>query len=273
MQVHCVVDSDRHKLIFFVLCCVLYVHLSSIVFFSLVFMLIIPFNVVYVDGQDIATKLSKQITQRTNSIRSSVVKYNAGLAFWNDQFEGLPEALQFDEVKDPESEFYLHVRGASSGDTPLSVKRKVIDLHNFVCRCKEEINYLELEMKRLVLHYESEKTKFEACIDENDEDSSVSITGLKCLLQRRIHECDNKLSTLRSQFSIHLPDEILSDISDKEYKFMSMLECESDKDFEYMILVMNSVLMVMILMMIILTMMFMMMFMTRTMMMMMLMMT
>ena len=195
-------------------------------------MLIIPFNVVYVDGQDIAAKLSKQITQRTNSIRSSVVKYNAGLAFWNDQFEGLPEALQFDEVKDPESEFYLHFRGASSGDIPLSVKRKVIDLHNFVCRCKEEINYLELEMKRLVLHYESEKTKFQAFIDEHDEDPSVSITGLKCLLQQRIYECDNKLSTLRSQFSIHLPDEILSDISDKEYKFMSMLECESDKDFE-----------------------------------------
>lgn len=56
-------------------------------------MLIIPFNVVYVDGQDIATKLSKQITQRTNSIRSSVVKYNAGLAFWNDQFEGLQNSV------------------------------------------------------------------------------------------------------------------------------------------------------------------------------------
>ena len=40
----------------------------------------VQFSLYSLDGQAIATKVSKQITQRTNSLKVAVEKYNAALA-------------------------------------------------------------------------------------------------------------------------------------------------------------------------------------------------
>lgn len=60
----------------------------------------------FVDGQTIALKLSKQITRKTNAIKSVVMKYNASLTALQDCVDGLPKELQFDEAKDAESSLY-----------------------------------------------------------------------------------------------------------------------------------------------------------------------
>ena len=98
--------------------------------------------------------LSRVITQMTNSIKVAVTKYNAALSFWKNRVEGLPEAMKFDEMKDSESPIYEHFRAASStmDEVPFVVKRNAIDLHNYVERCKEENEYLNDEMVRLIKH-------------------------------------------------------------------------------------------------------------------------
>ena len=116
-----------------------------------------------IDGQAIATKLSKQITQRTNFLKVAVEKYNASLGVWKDRVNGLHEELDFDTVKDPESEVLKEFgRNISNKDqVPYSVRRNIIDLHNFIERCKEEISYLDVKTVRLVNHHVTERARFE----------------------------------------------------------------------------------------------------------------
>ena len=180
------------------------------------------------DGQAIATKLSKKITKTTNSIKVAVDKYNAALASWKDRVEGLPEEIEFDKVKDPESHVFLDFRKdrpLNKDEVPFAVKRTVIDLHHFTKRCKEEIHYLDIEMLRLVKHHENRKAYFQKFIHENTDETALHVRGLKCILQKRIREQENKLYVLGSLFCDHLPVEIQPSIPKTEYKFDSIMTC------------------------------------------------
>ena len=127
-------------------------------------------------------------------------------------------------MKDPESPVYQPLRGATSTeDVPFAVKRNVIDLHNFVERCKEEKNYLHVEMCRLIEHYESEKSKLHGFIEEYVEESTLPLSGLKCVFQKRIFEYDNKLYQLRLLFADHLSHEILSRLPDKQHSYSNIV--------------------------------------------------
>ena len=168
--------------------------------------------------------MSKQITQRTNSLKVAVEKYNASLAAWKDRVNGLPEELDFDTVKDPESEVFQDFRGniSNKDQVPYSVRRNVIDLHNFIERCKEEISYLDLEMVRLVNHHVTVRARFEKWITEHSDDTLVYVKGINCILEKRKREAENKLYAIGSIFGDRLPLERRSLIPDDECKFVSI---------------------------------------------------
>ncbi|XP_028415964.1 uncharacterized protein LOC114539523 [Dendronephthya gigantea] len=85
----------------------------------------------YADGQAIAVKLSKQISQRTNAIKAAVTRYNASLNSLEDWIQELPAEMQFEEAKDPNSVIYSHLNHQQTNDTvPSAVKRAAIDSHN-----------------------------------------------------------------------------------------------------------------------------------------------
>ncbi|XP_028411455.1 uncharacterized protein LOC114534011 isoform X3 [Dendronephthya gigantea] len=177
-------------------------------------------------GQAIAEKVSKQITQRTNSAKVVVEKYNASLAAWKDNVTGLPEELEFDKVKDPESDLYKDFREStlSEDQVPYSVKKSAIDLHNFIERCKEETSYLKTEMCRLVTYHQTQKSSFlEWLKDNNDSSSTVLIRGIRCILQRKILEEENKLIVLGATFGNHLPDNVSSSIPKIEWSHESTM--------------------------------------------------
>lgn len=193
--------------------------MMSFTFLHIVIIHYFVFNsfIFIIDGQAIATKVSKQITQRTNSLKVAVEKYNASLAAWKDRVNGLPEELDFDTVKDPESEVFQDFRGniSNKDQVPYSVRRNVIDLHNFIERCKEEISYLDD-------HHVTERARFEKWITEHSDDTLVYVRGINCILEKRKREAENKLYAIGSIFGDRLPLERRSSIPDDECKFVSI---------------------------------------------------
>ena len=75
----------------------------------------------------------------------------------------MPEELDFDTMKDPESEVFQDFQGnvSSEDQVPFSVRRNMIDLQNFIERCKEELSHLDVETQRLVCYHVAEKSRFE----------------------------------------------------------------------------------------------------------------
>ena len=174
--------------------------------------------------------MSKQISQRTNAIRVTVKKYNAALASWKDQVEGLPEEINFDNVKDPESTIFqqFQVNVPDQEQLPYSVKRTVIDLHHFIERCKEEMAYLNSEMQRLIQHHENQKSKYQEFINNHADDAAVYVRGLVCISRERIREEENKLFALGSLFGNELPVEVRSSLPQTQSTFESMITVNTD---------------------------------------------
>ena len=183
---------------------------------SLIFM--VQFLLYSLDGQAIATKVSKHITQRTNSLKVAVEKYNAALAAWKDRLNGLPEELDFDTMKDPECEVFQDFRGniSSEDQVPFFVRRNVIDLHNFIERCKEELSYLDVETLRLVHYHVAEKSRFEELVREYSGNTLVYFGGINCILEKRKYEVENRLYAIGSIFGDRLPVEVISTIPQVE---------------------------------------------------------
>ena len=113
----------------------------------------------FLDGQLIATRLAKQINRTTKSIEKDyIIKYNDDDHTMIPQ-QSLPLTMSFDEIKGPDSPFWLNLN-ASNGDPnqnqvsiPLSVKRKAIDLCHLLDRAKEEQALLKEEMHNVFLYY------------------------------------------------------------------------------------------------------------------------
>ena len=184
----------------------------------------VQFSLYSLDGQANG-QVSKQITQRTNSLKVAVEKYNAALAAWKDRVNGLPEELDFDTMKDPESEVFQDFRGnissVSENQVPFSVRRNVIDLHNFIERCKEELSHLDVETLRLFHYHVAEKSRFEELVREYSGNTLAYFGEINCILEKRKHEAENRLYAIGSIFGDRLSVEMISTIPQVECKFVS----------------------------------------------------
>lgn len=166
-----------------------------------------------VDGQAIAIKLSKQITQRTNAIKATVTKYNASLNALEDWIEDLLAEIQFEEAKDPGSQLYCHLYLQPSNDNiPFTVKRAAIDLHNFLERCKEEQELLVVEVERLFNHYVGKKDELEAYVAGHSGDQPKLITGVIAIVKKELVEINNILCSIGSVLSDYLTVESINKI-------------------------------------------------------------
>ena len=106
------------------------------------------------DGQQIATRLSRQITKVTNKMKLTMEKLNAATDSLRDYINHLPKRIIFDEISDPTSELFSDLDATeicnpaeASTKIPLYTKRKAIDLHLFLKRCEEEEQLLVAEKK------------------------------------------------------------------------------------------------------------------------------
>ena len=141
----------------------------------------------YVDGQAIAIKLSKQITKVTENMKRTITCHNVlpGVA-----------ALTFDDVKDPSSDLYYNFQTSTpSGHTVANTtRRKVIELHCLKERCEEEISLTKVEILAF-LEKQMELTTMAANAKVADEPLEL---GLKSLLLLRRAEYTKKLQALKT---------------------------------------------------------------------------
>ena len=165
------------------------------------------------DGQAVAIKLSKQITQRTNAIKSTLAKYNASLKSLEDWVEGLPNEIDFDEAKEPESQLYSDLNMETVQDSvPFTVKRTAIDLHNFVERCKEEQELLGREVEKLISHYQSKKEVLESFITQHSGIQPKFIRGAVAVFKKEVVNLNNTLYFLGCMLCDYLTEEMKSKI-------------------------------------------------------------
>ena len=163
------------------------------------------------DRQAIATKLSKQITRRTNAMKSAIAKYNPSLKSLEDWVEGLPNEIDFSEAKEPDSQLYSALNMETGQDSvPFTVKRSAIDLHNFLERCKEEQELLDTEVEKLISHYESKKEELESYITEHSGISTKVIKGAVAIFKKDIVNVNNTLYSLGCTLCDYLSEETKS---------------------------------------------------------------
>ena len=170
-------------------------------------------SVNFLDGQAVATKLSRQINLKTNAIKSTVTKYNASLTALQDYVNGLPDELEFDEVKDPESVLYSSVCEDETKGVPLTVKRSAIDLQCFLERCKEEQMFLLKEVERLFTHYLEKIGHYEAFLQQHSQEQAKLVNGLCNIAKKQICETQNTLESLRCMLSDYLSPHIVDKLS------------------------------------------------------------
>ncbi|XP_028416359.1 uncharacterized protein LOC114540363 [Dendronephthya gigantea] len=159
----------------------------------------------YSDGQAIASKLSKQITRKTNAIKSVITKYNASLTALQDCVDGLPDELKFDIAKDPESSLYSNFSTQRPVETvPFSVKRSAIDLQNFLERCKEEQELLLEEVENLFMYYIEKRDNFTEILERRCLEESRLSNGICNHIRKEICEINNVLVSLRLTLSDYI---------------------------------------------------------------------
>ena len=166
------------------------------------------------DGQAVATKLSRQINLKTNAIKSTVTKYNASLSALQDYINGLPDELEFDVVKDPESVLYSNFcKGDTKKDVPLSVKRSAIDLQCFLERCKEEQQFLLKEVERLFIYYLDKLENYETFLEQHSQEQGKLMNGLCSIAKKQICVTQNTVESLRCMLSDYISPSIVDKLS------------------------------------------------------------
>lgn len=144
----------------------------------------------YVDGQAIAIKLSKQITKVTENMKRTITCHNVlpGVA-----------ALTFDDVKDPSSDLYSNFQTSTPSGHAVAnaTRRKVIELHCLKERCEEEISLIRVEMLRLLAFLEKQMEVTTMAANAKVADEPLEL-GLKSLLLLRRAEYTKKLQALKT---------------------------------------------------------------------------
>lgn len=122
----------------------------------------------------------------------------------------LPHTFEFDAVKDPDATVWTladEFRGSRS-EIPITIKRKAIDLHCLVARCREEITLLQSEMCNTLVHFSHQHQRLKASLDiENPLESwSTERRGRDLLIRRKLLSIEGYLLQLKGLFSRHIGD-------------------------------------------------------------------
>ena len=170
----------------------------------------------FLDGQSIATRLAKQINRTTKSIKKDIIKYNDDDHTMIPQ-QSLPLTIGFDEIKEPDSPFWLNLNASNADPNqnqvsiPLSVKRKAIDLCHLLDRAKEEQALLKEEMHNVFLYYLRQHDLITDFISASNNTNTildeVQLGELTYCRKKLLHvEC--RLSKIKEAFSAHIDIEL-----------------------------------------------------------------
>ncbi|KAJ7351808.1 hypothetical protein OS493_035533 [Desmophyllum pertusum] len=165
----------------------------------------------YAEGHALAKRLSKQITQATNSMKTAVDEFNK---LECSSSCSLPRSVEFDSVKNPDSDIWLQIDSlGSTSPIPITIKRKAVDLYNLVDRGKEEITLLQSEMKNTIDHFiEQHRIFVSSVVDEISLQScSAETRGKDILIRMKTLAIESQLVELKELFEAHIEDISLPD--------------------------------------------------------------
>ena len=117
--------------------------------------------------------------------------------------------MQIDTVKDPDATIWTRAYEfrSSRSEIPTTIKRKAIDLHCLVARCREEITLLQLFVNTF-LHFSRQHQRLKASLDiENPLESwSTERRGRDLLVVRKLLSVEAYLLQLKGLFRSHIGD-------------------------------------------------------------------
>ena len=171
-------------------------------------------------------------------MKLTIEKCNAKTDNLCDYISRLPERIAFEKVKDPTSELFsdLNADGAIdiSSEIPMYTKRKAIDLHSFLQRCKEEELLLSVETERLLLYYKNMCTKIDrelAVIGDVTESGSTFSNGARHELMRLRTRLQNELFEMKKSLGLP-PGETIFVQAELQNLALDGVELYTDADHE-----------------------------------------
>lgn len=169
----------------------------------------------HIDGQYLASRLSKSIVKESESLKQLIKEYN--------KLVSPDEHLLWADVTDLSSSLYQQSFDPSAEESmvPRSVKIEAIKYHYLSLRAQEDIDLLKEEMNNVIQHYVQDKTLLLQCVEETSD------IGHICLLKNELKRIDKELQCLSKAYRpyIVIPDLPVDDIVESE---------ESDREDTYM---------------------------------------
>ena len=128
----------------------------------------------------------------------------------------LPQLLEFDSVKDPDSTVWTEAGDLQGWRTeiPMAIKRKAVDLYCLVDRCGEEITLLKGEMNSTVHHFSHQHQLLRASLQSDSplENCSPESKGRDLFIRRKLMSIEGYLRELKDMFGNHVEDQSLPDL-------------------------------------------------------------
>ena len=139
------------------------------------------------DGQKIATKLSRRISVVGKMLKKSLSQYNSGI----------PEQchISWAEAIDFSSSLYSDGLYCDDATIPAIVKSQAVQLHHRICRCEEEVTRLKSEMTNCVEHYLNVYKCLLKCAGNFQDSEDRFSLGRMCLLRKAKAKCVRQLKS------------------------------------------------------------------------------
>ena len=185
--------------------------------------------VIFLDGQALAARLSKQINKITKDLKKEVQTFNE---VQQSNISDFQSPLSFDEIKDPDADFWCALETASFSEVPdesfvpLRVKRKAVELCNSLDRSKEEQSLIMEEMRNTCNYFTHQHSVIiQFLIALSNEERLLDVERGKVVFARKkLLAIESTLLELRDQFSAYIAVDV------PNLHLVNNLDFENDTD-------------------------------------------
>ena len=169
--------------------------MSLFLLLLLLLVYLMHYLLVITDGQYLASRLSKNISQQSSKLKQLLTKYNSYHS---------TDVLTWAEVIDLSSSHWWH-RGASNHQVPKTIQLEAIKNHHLMLRAEEEMELIEKEMQATVSFYIKDWQELMHCVKEQ---SALPYTrynsGALVALQLSRLRCEETLRKLVISFGPYI---------------------------------------------------------------------
>ena len=152
--------------------------------------------------------MSKQINKITKDLKKEIKTFN------EEQQSNISDSqshLTFDEIKDPDAEFWCTLQTVSPGGSdecfvPLRVKRKAVELCNLLDRSREEQSLIKEEMENTFNYFSYQHTVITQFLMALANEAHVLDVerGKEIFARKKLLAIESTLLQLQSQFSAYI---------------------------------------------------------------------